>query len=134
MPTLFTALRAQHRDKPHRARIPEITPEASEEVQKAPLLRGDLNRLLSTQAALFQPASTEAPAPMGVSRAKELLSIAPKRKIAVVGAGLSGLAAAYELDGLGYEVCVSRPGHASAGGLSPFSLSQTERQSRAAAN
>ena len=30
----------------------------------------------------------------------------PKRKIAVVGAGLSGLAAAYELNGLGYDVIV----------------------------
>ena len=107
MPTLFTALRAQHRDKPHRARITEISPAASEEVRKEPLLRGDLDKLLSTQAAtFFQLPQTEALASMGGSRAKELLPNLPKRKVAVIGAGLSGLAAAYELNGLGYDVCV----------------------------
>jgi monoamine oxidase len=101
MPTLFTALRAQHREEPHRARIPEISPEASQEVRKYPLLKADLSKVFSTQASMV-----EAIAPKGVSTSEAPLFKPPTRRIAVIGAGLSGLAAAYELNGLGYEVLV----------------------------
>jgi len=90
MPTLYTALRARHR-----ARIvppPPSLPKA--EVFSAPkgmsFLAGEQDRA------------------SGESRhgAVELARGGPLRKVVVIGAGLAGLCAAYELDGLGYDVTV----------------------------
>ena len=107
MPTLFTALRAQHTEKPHRARIPEASSKATEEIRRAPLLRADLAKLFSSQASsLSQLPAGEVVAPEEISTVAGPAVNLPKRKIAVVGAGLSGLAAAYELNGLGYDVIV----------------------------
>jgi monoamine oxidase len=102
MPTLYTALRAQHRDNPHRARVPASSQEAIVEVRDSPLLKANQEKFLSSALplrgveGLSQDRTTHFPEE----------TLLPKRQVAVIGAGLSGLAAAYELQGLGYDVQV----------------------------
>jgi monoamine oxidase len=90
MPTLYTALRARHR---HKIISPE-PPLPKEQVFAAPanksVLAGELEMV----------ASTHREAGLKFSQA------APRRKVAVIGAGFAGLCAAFELQGLGYEVTV----------------------------
>jgi hypothetical protein len=91
MPTLYTALRAQHR---HTIVVP--TPRLP---QPSPKYRFEGNKpiLASEQFLLKEFAHGRLP------REKRL---PPVRKVAVIGAGLAGLCAAYELRGLKYSVVV----------------------------
>jgi monoamine oxidase len=108
MPTLFTALRAQHRPEAHRpqvsAELPQLPPESIPET----LLKIDQEKLFRSQFAsesenlTLKGGVAEAMTPLAPT---ELLP-APTRKIAVIGAGLSGLCTAYELNGIGYDVTV----------------------------
>jgi monoamine oxidase len=90
MPTVYTALRAKHRHK----LIPPDPSLPREQVFGAPpdktLLA--IERERASQQRLGPSFDSKAPTPC--------------RKIAVIGAGLSGLCAAYELRGLGYDVTV----------------------------
>lgn len=91
MPTLYTALRAQHRHtilvpKPH---IPRAPKQYRFEANKALLVS---EQMMLGEFAHGRPS-------------KEKRKI-PNRKIAIVGAGLAGLCAAYELRGLRYSVVV----------------------------
>src|SRR5437773_2377680 len=89
MPTLFTALRAQHRPFAERPR------------QTLPTTKTTAAADISLLQAEHRLAFTAQPPTQRRGRGRH-----PKRKTAVVGAGLSGLCAAYELQGLGYEVTV----------------------------
>jgi len=91
MPTLYTALRAQHR---HKIPVPKA------HVPRAPKryrLVGN-KAILATQQLLFETSAKGLPAKEKKPK--------PTRKIAIVGAGLAGLCAAYELRGLKYDVFV----------------------------
>jgi monoamine oxidase len=83
MPTLYTVLRAQHR---HSTPAPEIMPR-----------REPPKRALATEREFYG---------RGTTPATKLSAAGPNKRILVVGAGLAGLCAAYELDGLGYDVTV----------------------------
>jgi len=90
MPTLYTALRARHRTE-------VVPPEPSlpkSEVFAAPTGK----TLLATEQALAGETFA--------ARAEEVIRKQPQRRIVVIGAGLAGLCAAYELSGLGYDVTV----------------------------
>jgi len=90
MPTLYTALRARHRRKI----VPPKPPLPKEQVFAAP-------REKSFLAGERERTATKAGPEM-----LELPSRKPDRKVVVIGAGFAGLCAAYELDGLGYDVTV----------------------------
>jgi monoamine oxidase len=93
MPTLFTSLRAQHQTGTPRP-IQTLPPTKSVRATRA---TADISLLESErQFSVAAQPSTLRKRP----RSK------PKRKIAVIGAGLAGLCAAYELQGLGYEIVV----------------------------
>jgi myosin-crossreactive antigen len=89
MPTLFTALRAQHGVAIERPRQTLPSKEAAPQAGLS-LLRVEHKH---TYAALLPTQ-------------RKRRTVRPKRRIAVIGAGLAGLCAAYELRGLGYEVSV----------------------------
>jgi monoamine oxidase len=91
MPTLYTALRAQHRHTmavpaPH---VPQPTGKYRFEGRKP---------ILASEQFLLEEFAHG-----GATRKKRPT---PKRKVAVIGAGLAGLCAAYELRGLRYDVTV----------------------------
>lgn len=90
MPTLYTSLRARHR---HKIVAPE-PPLPRSEVFAAPAGRTLLQtaRQFAVQETAIKIQATETPRPTS--------------RIIVVGAGLAGLCAAYELHGLGYDVKV----------------------------
>src|SRR5580704_11519232 len=91
MPTLFTSLRAQHQTGSPRP-IQTLPPT---KIARATRATADVSLLESERqfsVAAQPPTLRKRP------RSK------PKRKIAVIGAGLAGLCAAYELQGLGYEI------------------------------
>jgi monoamine oxidase len=90
MPTIYTALRAKHR---HKSVPPEPSLPKSEIFAAPP----DMT-LLQTELKLSVAS--------GSYHVLESQNLRPKRKIAVIGAGLAGLCAAYELNGLGYDVTV----------------------------
>jgi monoamine oxidase len=94
MPTLFTALRAKHGIAIERPR------------QTLPPEKGPPTAILG----LLQAENKRAYAALPPTQRKQR-TVRPKRKIAVVGAGLAGLCAAYELRGLGYEVKVFEASH-----------------------
>jgi monoamine oxidase len=83
MPTIYTVLRAQHR---HSTPAPEIMPR-----------REPPKRALATEREFYR---------RGTNPATILSAATPNKRILVVGAGLAGLCAAYELGGLGYDVTV----------------------------
>ena len=90
MPTVYTALRAKHRHKliPPHPSLPEE--QIFSNPSNKPLLSAarDLSsRHRRVSKVDFEPRT-------------------PRRKIAIIGAGLAGLCAAYELRGLGYDVTV----------------------------
>jgi len=90
MPTLYTALRARHRAKVEPAAPPLPTAEVFAVPTERALLAGaqHVERLMAaTPAEVLEPKH-------------------PQRRIVVIGAGLAGLCAAYELWGLGYDVTV----------------------------
>lgn len=90
MPTIYTALRAKHRHK-------LVPPEPS--LPKSQIFAAPPDKtLLETEREFAAGSDTRRALE---SRAPEL-----KRKIVVIGAGLAGLCAAYELAGLGYDVTV----------------------------
>jgi monoamine oxidase len=90
MPTIYTALRAKHQHK----LVPPETSLPKSEIFAAP---ADMT-LLQTEKQLAVSS--------GPHRGLESQTLTPRRKIAVIGAGLAGLCAAYELNGLGYDVTV----------------------------
>jgi monoamine oxidase len=88
MPTLYTALLAQHHPDHHRASLPKAEEESESESPLVPehaLLKSALLEDISSSGLLEGPA---------------------KKRIGVIGAGFSGLCAAYELESLGYDVHV----------------------------
>jgi monoamine oxidase len=88
MPTIYTALLAQHHPEHHRAQVAEVDVEDQSE------------SLLEQRYALLKKAREE-------DRENPKLRSAPaKDRVAVIGAGLSGLCAGYELESLGYDVTV----------------------------
>jgi len=88
MPTLYTALLAQHRPDRRRASLPNGEEEHASESQLVP------------QHALLKSALLED------SSGDILRDGYAKRRIGIIGAGFSGLCAAYELESLGYDVHV----------------------------
>src|SRR5580700_3668333 len=102
MPTLYTALRARHRAAHH------------------PPLAADLNKTSTLRTGILANSRQEALRVPGIQRdsklaaeVKDLGSVEPtaaaprtKREIGIIGAGLAGLCAAYELAELGYRVTV----------------------------
>jgi monoamine oxidase len=90
MPTLYTALRARHRH----VVVPPEPPLPKSEVFAAPRDK----TLLSTEQTLT--GMVFAATPEATKRER------PLHRIVVIGAGLAGLCAAYELAGLGYDVRV----------------------------
>src|SRR5579863_5187877 len=88
MPTIYTALRARNRHK----LVPPEPPLPKTQVFAAP-------EKMSFLASELQLSSIK-----GGDRRLEFAPAAPKRKVVVIGAGFAGLCAAFELDGLGYEV------------------------------
>jgi monoamine oxidase len=90
MPTLYTTLRAQHRHSPPRLPPPEPT---------APRISKTKPLLAATQAMVRSVAVTS-----DWRSAKRPFKA--RKKILIVGAGLGGLCAAYELQGLRYDVKV----------------------------
>src|SRR5580658_7067540 len=88
MPTLYTALLAQHHPDRHRASLPKADDESEPESPFVPehaLLKSALLEDISSSRLLDGPA---------------------KRRIGIIGAGFSGLCAGYELESLGYDVHV----------------------------
>ena len=90
MPTLLTALRARHR---------HVTPTA--EPSRLPTPERPLKARLGASRFLASVASTESV----VTDARPSTEQAG-RKVVIIGAGLAGLCAAFELQGLGYDVTV----------------------------
>src|SRR5712671_1997236 len=89
MPTLYTALRAQHR---HKLLVP------TQSLPKPKKAVGEKTKsLLASEQFLMIRSGAHVP-----KRPTKKL----KKHIVVVGAGLAGLCAAYELRGLGYDVRV----------------------------
>ena len=88
MPTIYTSLRARHR---HKLAPPE-PPLPKSEVFAAP---AGLTLLQS---------SSQFSAREGTRTAETAAIRKPTRRVIVIGAGLAGLCAAYELRGLGYDV------------------------------
>ena len=78
MPTLYTALRARHR---HTLQVPKVPSPAERE--------GPVERL-----------------PTGVAETPRAEEVARQKRVIVVGAGLAGLCAAFELAAAGYQVKV----------------------------
>jgi monoamine oxidase len=89
MPTIYTSLRARHRHKI----LPPEPPLPKSEVFAAP--RGGTLLQTATQVAAREE-----------TQRAELVALKPTNRIVVIGAGLAGLCAAYELQGLGYDVKV----------------------------
>jgi monoamine oxidase len=89
MPTLYTALRARHRSEV----VPPSPPLPKSEVFAAPPDK----TLLATEQSLAEKI---------VTPAETVKEKRPTKRIIVIGAGLAGLCAAYELLGLGYDVMV----------------------------
>jgi len=90
MPTIYTSLRARNRHK----LIPPEPPLPKALVFAAPENKG----VLASELELAGIKSREGPL--------EFVPATPKRKVVVIGAGFAGLCAAFELEGLGYEVDV----------------------------
>jgi len=90
MPTLYTSLRARHRHKI----VPPEPPLPRSEVFAAP---ADLTLLQSARQLSAQESAQ-------TRQAAEPRTLT--RRVIVIGAGLAGLCAAYELRGLGYDVRV----------------------------
>jgi monoamine oxidase len=90
MPTIYTALRARHRHKV----IPPAPSLPKSEVFAGPIDKGFLETERQSDVSHMAYRAVESQQPK------------PSRKIVVVGAGLAGLCAAFELDGLGYDVTV----------------------------
>jgi NADPH-dependent 2,4-dienoyl-CoA reductase/sulfur reductase-like enzyme len=90
MPTIYTALRARHRHK-------LVPPEPS--LPKSEVFAAPIDKT-------FLEAERELGVTHKAYRAEESQQLKPNRRVVVIGAGLAGLCAAYELDGLGYEVTV----------------------------
>ena len=90
MPTIYTSLRAQHRDE-------IVLPTPS--LPKSKVFHGTSK--LSLLKSEHKLKSVAQPRPLSKPRR-------PKRghKVVIIGAGLAGLCAAYELKGLGYDVTV----------------------------
>jgi monoamine oxidase len=89
MPTLYTILRAKHRQViPLREEIEK--PAAKESIPRGRFLAEERKRLREAVR----------------DRGKQPRLEQPTRKVIIVGAGLAGLCAAYELQGLGYDVTV----------------------------
>jgi len=90
MPTIYTTLRAQHRHT--LPRVPRPKAKAPRISKKKPLLAATLAMVRSVTATSNWR--------LGKTPPKQ------RKKVIVVGAGLGGLCAAYELNGLGYNVTV----------------------------
>src|ERR1700730_1530943 len=88
MPTIYTSLRARHRHK----LVPPAPPLPKSEVFAAP---AGLTLLQS---------SSQFSAREGTRTAETAAIRKPTRRVIVIGAGLAGLCAAYELRGLGFDV------------------------------
>ena len=88
MPTLFTLLRAKHAEAP--LRRPPPTSSAGHQRIRPPLLAAQIEGIVTKS----------------VKRTRTPKAAAAKPSVIVVGAGLAGLCAAYELMGLGFEVTV----------------------------
>jgi monoamine oxidase len=88
VPTLFTMLRAKHAEVPPQRPAP--TSSAGHGKIKPSLLEAQV------EGAVTGP----------IKRARRLKTAPAKPSVIVVGAGLAGLCAAYELKGLGFEVTV----------------------------
>jgi len=94
MPTLYTILRAQHRHP---------RPASAYAKRKAPHLEYPKHSSLATQRDFLREQLT----PLQ----QEAFRHSPNRSVIVVGAGLAGLCAAYELKKLGYRVTVYEARH-----------------------
>ena len=92
MPTIYTMLRAKHRHTIEPADPPLPTREVFKPVSGATLLESEAERQVVRKGR--------------VATKRKSLHVRPTRKVVVIGAGLAGLCAAYELWGLGYEVTV----------------------------
>jgi monoamine oxidase len=90
MPTLYTTLRAQHRHSPPRPLPPKL---------KA-LRISKTKPLLAAARAMVKSVAITSNLPSAKRPSKE------RKRILIVGAGLGGLCAAYELQGLRYDVTV----------------------------
>jgi monoamine oxidase len=88
MPTIYTALCARNRRKI----VPPEPPLPKTQVFAAP----EDKSFLASEVELARIKGTDGPL--------EFTQAPPKRKVVVIGAGFAGLCAAFELDGLGYEV------------------------------
>lgn len=94
MPTIYTVLRAQHR---HKIEVPKVS------IPKSRLFAAPARTtLLRAEQMLTETAQPQIRKP----RPPKLRLPKPDRKVVVIGAGLAGLCAAYELQGLGYDVSV----------------------------
>src|SRR5258708_20900527 len=89
MPTLYPALRA----RPRTEGVPPAPPLPKSEVFAAPE-----TTLLAMEQGLAET--------MMVPSEEVVERKAPQKKIVIIGAGLAGLCAAYELAGLGYDITV----------------------------
>ena len=109
MPTIFTALQS-HVQRDLRARAPALAVQAPPTT--GPLLGvvGSLETVARKAPArpTRRPRKHPPPPPLGRVSLKDRFRVVrkPTRKIAVVGGGLAGLCAAFELESLGYEVTV----------------------------
>lgn len=90
MPTIYTSLRARHRHK-------IVSPEP-------PLPRSEVFAAPREQTLLQN--ATQYSIQQSIQRTAGTVTRRPTGRIIVIGAGLAGLCAAYELQGLGYEVKV----------------------------
>ncbi len=88
MPTLYTVLRAQHR---------HARP-AAQYIEKGKKQKRTKQETLAQQREILLEGLSE--------EQKKAFSDVPTRQVVVVGAGLAGLCAAYELKALGYDVTV----------------------------
>jgi monoamine oxidase len=97
MPTLFTALLAQHRPRIERPKQALPRPKAVPKRPSVPAEPSDKMSLLQAEHYFTFAAPR---------RVRRRVRPHPVRRIAVIGAGLAGLCAAYELQGLRYDVKV----------------------------